>query len=98
MRRVLDDARMRKETLQRLHEELGHKGREATYNLLATRYYWLGMYDETAKFVRACFECQARDPVRLHEPAGSARPMRIWEKWYIDTTPLPNEEGQKGVI
>ena len=56
------------------------------------------MYNETAKFVRACFECQARDPVRLHEPAGSARPMRIWEKWYIDTTPLPNEEGQKGVI
>ena len=98
MRRVLDRLEDRERVLQGVHNELAHKGREATYNLLAKRYYWPGLYEETAKFVRACFECQARDPVRSFEPTASTRPLRLWEKWFVDTTPAPNENGYKAVV
>lgn len=98
MRRVLDRPEDRERALQGVHTELAHKGREATYNLLAKRYYWPGAYEQTAKFVRCCFECQARDPVRSFEPAERTRPLQLWEKWFIDTTPAPNENGYRSVV
>ena len=39
MRRVLDRVEDRERVLRGVHNELAHKGREATYNLLAKRYY-----------------------------------------------------------
>ena len=98
MRRVLDRVEDRERALQSVHNELAHKGREATYNLLAKRYYWPGLYEETAKFVRCCFECQARDPVRTFEPTQPTHPLQLWERWFVDTTPAPNENDYRSMV
>ena len=77
MRRVLDRVEDRERVLRGVYNELAYKGREATYNLLAKRYYWPGLYEETVKFVRTYFECQARDPGRSFELIISTRPLGL---------------------
>lgn len=98
LRRVLDRNEDREQVLTGVHNELGHKGREATYHLLATRYFWQGMYEATVRFVRSCYQCQARDPVRIQEPALPTRPRSIWEKWFVDTTKMAKEDGDKVLV
>ena len=42
------------------HETGGHFGTETTYNKIADRYYWKGMYDDTKKYIKCCDICQRR--------------------------------------
>lgn len=98
LQRVLDAKEDQQRALNGAHTELSHKGREATYALLRHRYHWPRMYEDTAAFIRTCRECQARDPVRLHEPAISTRNLRLFDKWYIDTTRMPDEDGIRYVV
>src|SRR5437588_7318569 len=42
------------------HETGGHFGVEATYNKIAERYYWKGMYNDTKEYVKYCDKCQRR--------------------------------------
>ncbi|KAJ5747177.1 uncharacterized protein N7511_000772 [Penicillium nucicola] len=98
LRRVLDNKEDQQRALEGTHTELAHKGREATYALLKHRYYWPRMYEEAASYVRTCVECQARDPVRLSEPANVTTLLRMFDRWYVDTTHMPAEDGVKIVI
>ncbi len=59
------------------HETGGHFGVEATYNKIAERYYWKGMYNDTKEYVKYCDKCQRRgqkggksylNPIRVGEP------------------------------
>src|SRR2546430_13668244 len=59
------------------HETGGHFGTETTYNKIADRYYWKGMYDDTRKYVKCCDICQRRgqkggksylNPIEVGEP------------------------------
>ncbi|KAJ5131588.1 hypothetical protein N7448_005746 [Penicillium atrosanguineum] len=98
MRRVLDKKEDQQKALHGAHTELSHKGREATYALLKLRYYWSRMFEDTVTFVRTCVECQARDPTRMHEPAVASKNLRLFDKWFIDTTRMPDENGVKSVV
>ncbi|KAJ5303745.1 uncharacterized protein N7443_003405 [Penicillium atrosanguineum] len=98
MRRVLDKKEDQQKVLHGAHTELSHKGREATYALLKLRYYWSRMFEDTVTFVRTCMECQARDPTRMHEPTVASKNLRLFDKWFIDITHMPDENGVKSVI
>ena len=59
------------------HETGAHFGVEATYNKIAERYYWKGMYEDIRKYVRYCDTCQRRGqkggkgnlhPIKVGEP------------------------------
>src|SRR6266487_1608673 len=59
------------------HETGGHFGMETTYNKIADRYYWKGMYDDTKKYIKCCDVCQRRgqkggksylNPIEVGEP------------------------------
>ena len=59
------------------HEMGGHFGIDATYNKIAERYYWKGMYEDTKKYVKFCDNCQRRgqkggksylNPIEVGEP------------------------------
>ena len=59
------------------HETGAHFGVEATYNKIAGRYYWKGMYEDIRKYVRYCDTCQRRGqkggkgnlyPIKVGEP------------------------------
>ncbi|WP_169741608.1 integrase, partial [Beijerinckia mobilis] len=94
---VLDDEKERKRVVASCHDELAHKGREATYHLVKTRYYWEGMYEAVKHHVRTCPNCQFRAPDRQYEAFQPNKVMRLWEVVFIDTTHMPAEDGY-GVI
>src|SRR2546423_9496572 len=59
------------------HETGGHFGVDTTYNKIADRYYWKGMYDDTKKYIKCCDICQRRgqkggksylNPIEVGEP------------------------------
>src|SRR5216117_2346329 len=59
------------------HEMGGHFGMDTTYNKIADRYYWKGMYDDIKKYVKSCDTCQRRgqkggksylNPIEVGEP------------------------------
>ena len=59
------------------HEMGGHFGIDATYNKIAERYYWKGMYEDTKEYVKFCDNCQRRgqkggksylNPIEVGEP------------------------------
>src|SRR2546429_3396256 len=59
------------------HKTGGHFGVEATYNKIAERYYWKGMYNDTKEYVKYCDKCQRRgqkggksylNPIRVGKP------------------------------
>src|SRR3954451_7549320 len=59
------------------HEMGGHFGIDATYNKIAERYYWKGMYEVTKEYVKFCDNCQRRgqkgeksylNPIEVGEP------------------------------
>ena len=44
------------------HNEVGHRGRDATYKNLVDRFYWPNMFEDISYFVRSCIECQKSIP------------------------------------
>src|SRR5216110_915795 len=59
------------------HEMGGHFGVDTTYNKIADRYYWKGMYDDIKNYVKSCDTCQKRgqkggksylNPIEVGEP------------------------------
>lgn len=50
----------RNDVLHTVHDNGGHFGVEKTYARLHGRYYWTGMFDDTANYVRHCVNCQSK--------------------------------------
>src|SRR5881398_1295404 len=59
------------------HETGAHFGVEATYNKIAERYYWKGMYKDIKRYIKYCDTCQRRGqkggkgnlyPIKVGEP------------------------------
>ncbi|KAJ5551074.1 hypothetical protein N7461_005772 [Penicillium sp. DV-2018c] len=98
LQRVLDKKEDQQRALDGVHTEIGHKGREATYALLKHRYWWPRCHEDLSQFVRSCQTCQAREPRRIHEPAVVTSHLRLFDKWHVDTTPMPEESGDRYVI
>jgi len=40
------------------HNDIGHRGRNATYKTLSEHFFWPNMCDEITYFVRSCNVCQ----------------------------------------
>ena len=66
-RRLVDSPEDKKAIFRACHNEMGHKGREATYRRITNHYYWTGMYGDIEDWIRACPDCQAWNPKRYKE-------------------------------
>jgi hypothetical protein len=66
-KRVIDDKKKRKDILKALHEESGHRDREATYRKIADRYWWEGMWKDVRDWVKTCDPCQRSQGSRFFE-------------------------------
>ncbi|KAK1601999.1 hypothetical protein QYE76_027104 [Lolium multiflorum] len=65
----IPESSLRKLLLQESHGGglMGHFGREKTYAMLSTHYYWPRMYRDVERLCRRCTTClQAKEVVRLH--------------------------------
>jgi len=61
-RKVISDTHERVRILQDLHDESGHRVRDATYNKVKNRFHWKGLYRDVDRFVQSCEKCQKRRP------------------------------------
>lgn len=75
------------------HLSAGHRGRDATYKLLAERVYWPNMHDDVSYFVRSCIECQRAmkaKPVLPYSESWLAPSLRHFD---LDTIHMPTGAG-----
>ena len=98
LRRVLDQAADQQAAVSQVHDEIAtHRGREATYRMLAERYWWSGMYQDVAKFVMSCKECQFRSTQRYHEPLHPTFATHLFEVVGLDCVHMKPAQG-KGIL
>jgi hypothetical protein len=60
------------------HETGAHFGVDATYNKIAERYYWKGMYKDIKRYVRYCDACQRRGQ---KGGKGNLYPIKVGESF-----------------
>ena len=97
-RRVVGLARQRTEIIRRLHDEIGHRGKQATFEHVSRRYQWKGLYDDVANYVKFCEECQRRARNRFEEPLHPTWTVTIWEKIGVDIVYMPLSPDGYGFI
>ena len=99
LRRVIDDVDLRKQILQELHDESGHRGKEGTWRKAWARYYWKGLYEDVKNYIRTCIACQvhsdkqAKEGLHLTEP-----PNTPWAWVTIDVVYMPACKGKRYLV
>ena len=68
LRRVMRNMKDKMEFLRQLYDELGHQGRDGTYEKLRLRYYWDGLDSDIDRYIRYCEESQKRKLHHYDEP------------------------------
>ena len=61
--------------LRKVHEELGHRGIEETYQRLVLRFWWPSLKKKVKIWVKSCEDCQKRDslvPREVRNPTGDS--------------------------
>ena len=97
-RRVLDKEDAQNEVLKELHDDAGHRGREATYRRTADRYYWDGIWKTVERYVRTCEECQMRSSRREEETLHPTWVDKRWEKLAVDVVHMPTSHGKSFLV
>ena len=83
-RRVLGLPTQRREATRQLHDECGHRGIRPTFEQVARRYQWRGMWEDVKEFCQSCEECQRRSRLRYEEPLHPTFTTIVWEKIGVD--------------
>lgn len=74
---------LREDVIRSYHDSLAggaHLGFERTYRAIQLKYYWPGMYQNIADYVRSCRECQLAKKPTHHAPAPLT-PMPIEDRF-----------------
>ena len=88
-RRVIGLRRQKEEVMRELHEEVGHRGRNATFEHVKRRYQWKGMYEDVDEWVKSCEECQRRSKMRFEEGLHPTWSNMMWDKIGVDIVYMP---------
>ena len=90
------------QTLHNIHNEPlgGHLARDITYNKIASRYYWPGMYKTVDNWVRTCDVCQRQGRPKPKEPLHPIPVGQPFDRVGIDYVgPLPRTtKGNRYII
>ncbi|SJL17472.1 uncharacterized protein ARMOST_21023 [Armillaria ostoyae] len=81
---VVLDPDIRNRILTEAHDQLGHKGEQAVYDVLRIRTFWPGMRTDVHRHVSTCHECQIRQLTRMLLPPTISAPVTIFEKVFVD--------------
>jgi hypothetical protein len=88
------DDNLRTELIKEAHNQVStaHPGRDKTYSLLRSRYYWRGMKADIERFVRNCHPCKRADAPRDKTP-GLLHPLPVpehpWQHITMDFKSMP---------
>lgn len=95
---VVDDEELQKHLIISSHHNGGHKGREATVQIISHRYFWRGVRRTVESVIRTCPICQihaAQRPAEIAKPTAPWYPMM---KIHIDGQYLPDDNGMKFLL
>lgn len=90
---VIDDEEERARIISELHEGAGHKGREATYRKLASRYYWSGAFKMVQSHVKSCLQCNLRAQERTTEEMHPTYQRVLNNTWCVDKVSITSKKG-----
>ena len=88
-RRVLEITKDKMEVLRQLHDELGHQGRDETYEKARLRYYWDGFYRHIDRYIRSCEECLKRRTHRYDKPLHPTFSATVFAKVGLGVVHMP---------
>ena len=92
-RLVIIDVDRRSALIAEAHNDVGHRGRDATYKTLSERFHWPNMFDQIAYFVRSCNICQLRSKSRPIVAFSSMWNSGILRRFDLDTVHMPDGFG-----
>ena len=81
-----------------LHDDIGHRGVQATFHHVSRRYQWKGIYENCRKFIESCDECQRRTRLRYEEPLNPTWSATVWDKAGLDIVHMPKSGGYKYIV
>jgi hypothetical protein len=84
--------------LTQAHENLGHKGEEAVYELIRQRFYWPHMRSDVHFHIRTCHQCQLRNTKRVEMPPTISAPVAVFQKIYVDVMYMPPSGGYAFIV
>ena len=99
---IVVPSNLRNTVLCQLHDHSGHLGLKKTLGKVKERFYWPRYESDTEAYIRACRQCQTRNPPypQPKAPMGTVRATRPFEKVSWDIMgPLPaSEQGHKYIL
>ena len=83
-----------------LTEEHGraHRGREATFQAIAARFWWPKLYQDVVTFVRSCDPCQRDGGLESVARYGSREVLPVAREWAIDFVVMPRAQGKRYIL
>ncbi len=82
------------DALRLLHDQLGHRGRDACYSKLVGQLYWPGMKGSVHEWIQSCPECQQRTARREMEAHSPTLTSRIFQKVALDVVHMTAKGGR----
>ena len=89
-RLVVVDPTRRKELIAAAHNDAGHRGRDATYRILADRFYWPSLHLDVRWFIASCNTCQFRSKYRPLAPLSPTISPCVFRRFACDTIHMPD--------
>ena len=95
---VILEPRQKNSILLHAHENLGHKGVQAVYEVVRNRFFWPHMRADVYHHVKSCHECQIRSLKRIEVPLRISTPSILFTKIYIDVMHMPLAKGYRCIV
>lgn len=95
---VITNAQKRIAILTQAHENLGHKGEQAVFDLVKLRFYWPHLRSDVHHHVASCHQCQLRTLKRVEISPTISTPTTLFEKVYIDVMFMPPSAGYHCIV
>lgn len=96
--RVLLDEPSRHRVLEEAHNQLGHRGEQATFETVKQRFFWPFYRGDVQQHVRSCRECQIRSTKKTEVPLTISMPATLFAKVYLDVMHMPTAQSYMGIV
>jgi hypothetical protein len=95
---VIMNTKKRIAILTQAHENLGHKGEQAVFDLVKLRFFWPHLRADVHYHVASCHQCQVRSLKKIEISPTISTPTAIFQKVYIDVMFMPPSGGYHFIV
>ena len=95
---VILDPLKRSSILTQAHEELGHKGEQAVFDIIRLRFFWPYLRSDIHDHVASCHQCQIRSTKKVEVPPHISAPEALFSTIYVDTMVMPLSAGFRFIV